>query len=209
VATTPTGDTAWATSRGHSLTSAEARFTGCTASLTPVLVVPSDDCPVPTGTAGFADEPPGSTDPPGSGDGARQPSPAQRIDALACSLLDAQMPLAVGRTHRHATPAQRRALAARDQGCLIPGCQVPAEACQAHHLTPWSDGGETTLENMVLLCWTHHRQVDLGMWTIRPADPNAPLRQPSPGAPPGTQWPANNASPWIITASPRSRWGSR
>jgi hypothetical protein len=79
--------------------------------------------------------------------------------------------LAVGRTARTATRSQRRALAARDGGCIIPGCEVPAESCQAHHVTDWAAGGPSDINNLALLCWTHHRQVDLSMWTIQPAEP--------------------------------------
>ena len=69
-------------------------------------------------------------------------SAAARITALATTLLGTRIPLAVGRTARTATPAQRRALAARDKGCIIPGCGIPAEACQTHHVTDWAAGGE-------------------------------------------------------------------
>ena len=88
----------------------------------------------------------------------------------------------------------------------IAGCGVPAEACQVHHLTEWADGGPTDPHNLVLVCWTHHRQVDLTMWTIHPTDPDAPPQEPHPGAPPGTPWPANNGAPWTITRTPRTRW---
>ena len=111
---------------------------------------------------------------------------AARIAALASTMLDSRVPIAVGRTERTATPAQRRALAARDKGCIIPGCGVAAEACQVHHVTEWSAGGPTDPDNLVLLCWTHHRQVDLLMWTIHPADPLTPVPEPEPGSPPGT-----------------------
>jgi hypothetical protein len=64
--------------------------------------------------------------------------------------------LNVGRSRRLVTPAQRRALTARDQGCVIPGCTVPADACQAHHVVPWTEGGPTDLDNLALLCIGHH-----------------------------------------------------
>ena len=112
----------------------------------------------------------------------------------------------MGRTARTATPAQRRALAARDKGCIIPGCGIPAEACQTHHVTDWAAGGNTDLPNLALLCWAHHRQVDLGMWTITPTTGDDPIPRPEPGAPPGTPWPANHNAPWTITRTPRTRW---
>ena len=117
-----------------------------------------------------------------------------------------RIPLAVGRTSRTATPAQRRALAVRDGGCIIPGCQIPAENCQSHHVQDWAAGGPTDIDNLALLCWTHHRQVDLDMWTIDPAEPGARVAEPPPGAPPGTPWPGNNGSPWTIRTQHRTRW---
>jgi hypothetical protein len=185
---TSAGDPVWRTSRGRLLTAAEERFCGCDAQVTPVLVggraCGSSVAAVPS-----------------SLDSA---SPAARIAALAALMFDTRMPLAVGRTQRTATPAQRRALAVRDRGCIIPGCTIPAEACQTHHLTPWAAGGRTDLSEMVLLCWAHHRQVDLTMWTIAPLAEALP--SPSRGAPPGTPWPANNRAPWTVTRTPRHQW---
>ncbi|MGB7981984.1 MAG: HNH endonuclease signature motif containing protein [Candidatus Nanopelagicales bacterium] len=135
------------------------------------------------------------------------PTPATRIAALADLLLGGpRLPLAVGRTTRTATNAQRRALATRDHGCIIPGCHAPPESCQTHHLHEWAFGGHSDLSNLVLLCWTHHRQVDLHMWTITPATPEDPTPDPDPNAPPGTPWPANSRSPFTITRQPRTRW---
>ncbi|MGI8993671.1 MAG: DUF222 domain-containing protein [Nocardioidaceae bacterium] len=42
---------------------------------------------------------------------------------------------------------QRIALAVRDQGCIFAGCQRPAAWSEAHHITPWSEGGPTDLTN--------------------------------------------------------------
>lgn len=54
------------------------------------------------------------------------------------------------------TPAQRRALAARDRHCVAYGCSRPPAFCDAHHLIHREDGGATTLSNLVLLCRRHH-----------------------------------------------------
>jgi hypothetical protein len=186
VDTTDAGDTVWTTGRGHHLRSGEQRFAACAADVTGVAVVRAPGCERPS---------------PSADRGA-----AGRIAGLARTLLDTVQPLAVGRTQRHATPAQRKALAARDRGCVIPGCGVPAEACQAHHLVEWAEGGETAVDNMALVCWAHHRQIDLDMWDIEPAEPGCSIDRPQPGAPPGSRWPANHGAPWVITATPRSRW---
>ncbi len=196
---TALGDQMWTTSRGHTLTDAEARFTTCDALVTPILI---DSGPCPDTVADLL----AATGSGPSGTGGLRPPAGARIAALASTLLGTRIPLAVGRTARTATPAQRRALAIRDQGCIIPGCAIPAEACQTHHLDEWSAGGNTDLHRLALLCWAHHRQVDLGMWTILPAGTGDHVPQPEPGAPPRTPWPANHSAPWTITHTPRTRW---
>jgi hypothetical protein len=66
-------------------------------------------------------------------------------------------PLDVGRRRRTIPPALRRALDHRDRGCRFPGCGV--RVCEGHHVEHWADGGETRLDNLVLLCRRHHRAV--------------------------------------------------
>lgn len=62
---------------------------------------------------------------------------------------------------------QRRAIALRDGGCIIPGCGVPAGWCEIHHVAEHALGGPTHTDNGVLLCWYHHRFVDRIGWRIR------------------------------------------
>ncbi|HEY2519077.1 MAG TPA: DUF222 domain-containing protein [Streptosporangiaceae bacterium] len=66
------------------------------------------------------------------------------------------LPMDVGRRYRTETPAQRRALTARDRGCRWPGCGMPAVWCTAHHIRPWKRGGRTRLPDLILLCFVHH-----------------------------------------------------
>jgi len=66
--------------------------------------------------------------------------------------------LSVGRKTRSIPPAIRRALKRRDHGCRFPGCNC-SRFVDAHHITHWADGGETKLNNLVLLCRRHHRMV--------------------------------------------------
>jgi hypothetical protein len=51
-------------------------------------------------------------------------------------------PLSLGRRTRTITPALRRALRARDQGCRFPGC-THERFLHAHHIHHWARGGET------------------------------------------------------------------
>ena len=67
-------------------------------------------------------------------------------------------PLNIGRKTRIIPPAIRRALHRRDGGCCFPGCTC-TRFVDAHHIMHWADGGETSMENLVLLCRRHHRLV--------------------------------------------------
>jgi Domain of unknown function (DUF222) len=59
-------------------------------------------------------------------------------------------------------------LVIRDGGCRFPGCEIPAEMCDAHHAKHWADGGETELPNLVLLCWFHHHVMHEQHWSLEP-----------------------------------------
>jgi hypothetical protein len=89
-------------------------------------------------------------------------------------------PLNVGRTSRTVTPAIWAALLARDTGCAFPGCTRPAAWSQAHHIIHWCDGGETSLENSVLLCDPHHDTVHHKDWAVRLDDHGIPEFIPPP-----------------------------
>ena len=70
--------------------------------------------------------------------------------------------LALGRTRRLVSTAQRRALMIRDHGmCQYPCCHQTRHL-KAHHLMPWIVGGRTDLENLILLCQWHHTAVHEG-----------------------------------------------
>jgi hypothetical protein len=66
--------------------------------------------------------------------------------------------LDVGRRTRIWSPAQRRAITARDQHCQAPGCQTPARHCDIHHIWHWADGGPTNIQNGILYCRPCHTQ---------------------------------------------------
>jgi hypothetical protein len=77
----------------------------------------------------------------------------------------ASEPLDIGRATRTIPTGIRRAVVARDIGCIHPGCSAPAAWCQAHHVQHWADGGPTALHNLVLLCH-HHWIVHHDDWQI-------------------------------------------
>jgi len=75
-------------------------------------------------------------------------------------------PLNIGRKSRTIPPAIRRALKRRDGGCRFPGCTC-SRFVDAHHIRHWAEGGETSTENLVLLCKKHHRLVHEGGFGIQ------------------------------------------
>lgn len=70
-------------------------------------------------------------------------------------------PLDIGRKTRAVPPAMQRALRSRDHGCRFPGC-THERFVDAHHIQHWANGGQTSLDNLVLLCRRHHRLVHEG-----------------------------------------------
>jgi hypothetical protein len=81
-------------------------------------------------------------------------------------------PLGIGRRSRAIPPRLRRFVLHRDGGvCTIEGC-VSRYRLQAHHITPWSQGGSTNADNLTTLCWFHHHIVIHGRgFTIDPSTP--------------------------------------
>ncbi|MEO5632520.1 DUF222 domain-containing protein [Gaiella sp.] len=85
------------------------------------------------------------------------------------------LPVSVGRSRRTVPAALRRLLEARDNNtCCFPGCEHRRHL-QAHHRQHWANGGETSLENLVLLCYQHHRLVHEGGNTVE-GDPDRGIR---------------------------------
>ncbi len=102
----------------------------------------------------------------GSGDGglAAELRAAQRL--LPPPLGAPVEVLDLGRATRVISPGLRRALAVRDGGCAAPGCDRPPPWTDAHHLDHWLHGGPTSLDNLILLCRSHHRAVHEGGWQL-------------------------------------------
>ncbi len=78
---------------------------------------------------------------------------------------DRGKPLDIGRKQRTVTTSLRRALWSRDRGCSFPGCHH-TRYVDAHHIQHWTNGGETKLENLTLLCTHHHTLLHEGGFTI-------------------------------------------
>jgi len=101
------------------------------------------------------------------------PISAKAVERLACDcsvtriLLDSDsMVIDVGRAKRVISGAQRKALNARDQHCVWPGCERPVSWTSGHHLQHWIHGGGSDLPNLALLCYRHHWNVHEGGWQL-------------------------------------------
>ncbi len=93
-------------------------------------------------------------------------------------LTERRRPLFLGRRTRTATPAQRRALLARDRGCAFPGCGHTLHLI-AHHVRHWEHGGGTDIDNLVLLCRRHHKLLHDGEYTISIDDGRPHIHSPA------------------------------
>src|SRR3954447_25401159 len=75
--------------------------------------------------------------------------------------------LDLGRSRRYFTPAQRHAMALRDRGCTVEGCDWPPGLCHAHHDPGWARGGPTDLDHGRLLCPRHHTRAHDPAFTMQ------------------------------------------
>ncbi len=87
----------------------------------------------------------------------------ETVRRLACdaTIIPAVMGVAaavvdLGADVRLFTAAQAKRLWLRDGRCTYPGCDMPAQWTDVHHLVHWADGGPTDLDNAALLCERHH-----------------------------------------------------
>ncbi|GAA4178313.1 HNH endonuclease signature motif containing protein [Gryllotalpicola koreensis] len=124
----------------------------------------------PGAASGTSTHRPPATPPPEDGiawlDGTPHPlTGAQLITSLcdgsaAAALLDETgQTLDATKAERTFSTRQRRAMAIRDGGCLIPGCPMPPDATEAHHLNPWNErpqNRKTETKDGICLCRFHH-----------------------------------------------------
>jgi hypothetical protein len=106
------------------------------------------------------------------GDG-RSGLPIESVKRLCCDSHtvvitegDDGEPLSIGRKSRTIPAAIQRAVRARDNDCCtFPGCKN-RRFLQCHHVEHWSNGGETSLSNLMLLCTRHHALTHEGGFRI-------------------------------------------
>lgn len=151
-----------------------------------IVTVSEDDLRRVDGVA-FVDGPDGQT--PVSASIARHVGCHGTIHRVAFSADGAIRQLTV--LDRVFTHWQRKAIGARDGGCVIPGCCVRAAWCEVHHVVDHARGGPTDTSNGVLLCWHHHRTIETSGWEIRMVE-GVPQVRPPAWVDPQRRWrPAN------------------
>jgi hypothetical protein len=109
-------------------------------------------------------------------DGLDQPVPVSTVDQLICqgdiitTLMHEGRILQHGKTKRLFTAAQNRAMAARDGGCVWPGCNRPPSWCESHHTVEWRHRGylpgRTDTDLGALVCPFHHRHLHNSRWQL-------------------------------------------
>jgi hypothetical protein len=88
--------------------------------------------------------------------------------------------LDLGRRSRFFSPAQQQAIAVRDGGCAIEGCDRPPHWTDAHHLDPYAPPtcGDTDLDNALGICRGHHTLVHDGWTPVQQPDGSWYLQPP-------------------------------
>jgi hypothetical protein len=124
------------------------------------------------------------------------PETARRLGcdgSLQVLIKRGQKALYLGRRTRAISPALNLALRERDGGCRFPGCDRH-RFVDAHHIVHWALGGETSLENLILLCRHHYRLIHEGGFSVRRLpderlvfrDRRGERLENAPGLPPGS-----------------------
>jgi hypothetical protein len=100
------------------------------------------------------------------------PVAPETIRRLACDAVLTRMVLSpsrvldVGRPTKVIPEHLRRAVMARDGGCVFPGCDRPPGWCDLHHVVPRHEGGPTAEHNLAAVCRRHHVAYHEGGWRI-------------------------------------------
>lgn len=108
-----------------------------------------------------------------AGEEGRSALPIETMKRLCCDSQavvitenDKGEPLSIGRKSRLIPTAIQRAVRARDSNCCtFPGCKNH-RFLHCHHVEHWSRGGDTSLDNLLLLCTKHHTLVHEGGFRI-------------------------------------------
>jgi hypothetical protein len=109
-----------------------------------------------------------------AGEVGRASVPIETVKRLCCDGQTVVMtetkngePLSIGRKSRVVPKGIERAVRARDKNtCRFPGC-CNQRFVDIHHIEHWTNGGETAVEQLMLLCSKHHTLVHEGGFRIQ------------------------------------------
>ena len=100
-----------------------------------------------------------------AGEAGRSSLPIESVKRLCCDSAavviteDSGQPLGIGRKTRIVPKGIERAVRSRDNHrCVFPGCRN-RRFLDCHHVEHWSQSGETSVDNLILLCTKHHTLV--------------------------------------------------
>ncbi len=118
------------------------------------------------------------------------------------------------RSRRSVSETQWQALLATYGGCFH--CGAGPSMCQAHHITPFSQGGATSLDNLIMVCWNCHHRIHHDNWQIhKHADGSHTLHppqhtsQPRHGPAHADDWPPHPAASRQTRKPARSKHETR
>lgn len=103
-------------------------------------------------------------------EGQSVPVSIETVKRRACSdgvvpiRFDGKKAMDLGRAERFYLPRQNTLIAARDGGCIAPGCDRPPSWAETHHINEWQHGGKTDVADGVLLCRHHHLWLHNNGW---------------------------------------------
>ncbi len=82
---------------------------------------------------------------------------------------DVGQAVGIGRASREPPRWLRRQLKYRDGRCTFPGCDFKM-FLHPHHIKHWIKGGETNLDNLMLVCTFHHKLLHEYRWSVELGD---------------------------------------
>ena len=107
------------------------------------------------------------------GDGGKSDLPVETVrriarDASVVTVVEDGKgnPLSASRKTKVVSLPMKHVLLGRDKGCRFPGCSRD-KWLDAQHVMHWAGGGETSMENILLLYSPHHTVLDEGGFTIQ------------------------------------------
>src|SRR5699024_2789114 len=69
------------------------------------------------------------------------------------------------------------------------GCYAHSKTAEVHHIKHWAAGGETSIENSILLCRFHHQHIHAQKIVIKPKPAGSKHQTEEPRRPePGHKW---------------------